>query len=76
MRRSDNEIQITPELLAGMVETGNEMHVGILEGVPKGAKITGARFDHSPWTMVVLEFDQPVPTTVTVKRLPCADDRR
>ena len=76
MRQADNEIQITPELLAGIFEDGNEIHAGIVNGAPKGAKVIGARFDTSPWPMVILTFDQPVPTTVAWKSLPCANDRR
>jgi hypothetical protein len=71
------EIEISPELITGMLRTGNEIHVRIEEGLPpEGMRLAHVSGDCGPAVRdrghVVMKFDAPGPDVkipVTFKNL-------
>ena len=60
MLGSNRYLQISIELIAGMFEDGNVIHLKVSPGVPKDAVLVDSYFDH-PMQQLVLVFDREVP---------------
>lgn len=76
-------VRISPELVVEALSEGNVFHLGVTKGLPKGCRLHDARVEQDQrGGHLVLEFAEPKgeavlateDLTITVERLPCADE--